>query len=83
MADICAEMSAATPEGQAYEVICDRSEAIARSVEIAFQSPTGAVVCLLAKGDETRQHEGDLFVPCETDGAIFEREVARQLASRS
>ena len=80
VADICAEMVAATPEGQAFEVICDRPAAIARSVELAFDAPQGAVVCLLAKGDETRQHEGDLFVPCETDGAIFEREVARRLA---
>ena len=77
--DICAEMAANTPEGQAFEVICDRPTAIARAVEAAFAAPEGAVVCLLAKGDETRQHEGDRFVPCETDGAIFEREVARVL----
>jgi UDP-N-acetylmuramoyl-L-alanyl-D-glutamate--2,6-diaminopimelate ligase len=75
-------MAANTPEGQEYEVICDRPEAIARSVELAFPYPEGAVVCLLAKGDETRQHEGDLFVPCETDGDIFEREVAKVLAAR-
>ena len=49
------------------------------TVDAAFDAPNGAVVCLLAKGDETRQHEGDLFVPCETDGAIFQREVARRL----
>ena len=78
--DICAELAANTPEGQAYEVICDRPAAIARAVEEAFAAPEGAVVCLLAKGDETRQHEGDRFVPCETDGTIFEREVARHLA---
>ena len=77
--DICAELAANTPEGQACEVICDRPAAIARAVEEAFAAPEGAVVCLLAKGDETRQHEGDRFVPCETDGAIFEREVARLL----
>ena len=78
--DICAQMAANTPEGQAYEVICDRPKAIARAVELAFAAPEGAIVCLLAKGDETRQHEGDRFVPCETDGAIFEREVARRMA---
>ncbi len=81
--DICAEMAANTPEGQAHEVICDRPDAIARAVEVAFDAPEGAVVCLLAKGDETRQHEGDAFVPCETDGAIFEREVARLLSRRA
>ena len=78
--DICAQMAANTPEGQAFEVICDRPAAIARAVELALASPQGAIVCLLAKGDETRQHEGDRFVPCETDGAIFAREVARQMA---
>ncbi|MBR3234902.1 MAG: UDP-N-acetylmuramoyl-L-alanyl-D-glutamate--2,6-diaminopimelate ligase [Atopobiaceae bacterium] len=81
--DICAQMAANTPEGQAFEVICDRPDAIARAVEAAFAAPQGAVVCLLAKGDETRQHEGDQFVPCETDGAIFEREVQRLLGSRN
>lgn len=81
--DICAEMAANTPEGQAYEVIPDRPAAIARSVEAAFAAPEGAVVCLLAKGDETRQHEGDQFVPCEPDGVIFEREVARYLADHA
>lgn len=77
--DICAELAANTPDGQAFEVICDRPAAIARAVDVAFAAPEGAVVCLLAKGDETRQHEGDRFVPCETDGNIFEREVARHL----
>ncbi len=78
--DICAELAANTPEGQAYEVICDRPAAIARAAEVAFAAPEGAVVCLLAKGDETRQHEGDRFVPCETDGSIWEREMTRHLA---
>ena len=77
--DICAELAANTPAGQAHEVICDRPAAIARAAEVAFSAPEGAVVCLLAKGDETRQHEGDRFVPCETDGAIWEREAAKWL----
>ena len=77
--DICAELASNTPEGQDYEIICDRPAAIARATEAAFAAKEGAVVCLLAKGDETRQHEGDRFVPCETDGAIFEREVAKYL----
>ncbi len=81
--DICAQMAANTPEGQAFEVICDRPAAIARAAELAFAAPEGAVACLLAKGDETRQHEGDLFVPCEPDGIIWEREVARLLAARA
>ena len=76
--DICAEMAANTPEGQPHEVICDRPAAIARAVELALAADGGAIVCLLAKGDETRQHEGDLFVPCEPDGTIFMREMERQ-----
>lgn len=78
--EICAQMAAATPEGQDFEVIVNRPRAIGRAVERAFQSPRGAVVCLLAKGDETRQHEGDSFVPCETDATLFERAVAARTA---
>ena len=83
VADICRQMSDATPAGQAHEVILDRPAAIERAVELAFASERGAVVCLLAKGDETRQHEGDRFVPCETDGEIFRRAVERTLARRA
>lgn len=75
--EICAQMAAATPEGTRYEVICDREEAIARAVELAFGFEQGAVVCLLAKGDETRQHRGSQFVPVEPDPALFERYVAQ------
>ena len=70
VAEICQQMSDATPAGQPHEVIL-------------FASERGAVVCLLAKGDETRQHEGDRFVPCETDGEIFRRAVERTLARRA
>ncbi len=73
--EICEQMAAATPEGARYEVICDREEAIARSVELAFEFEQGAVVCLLAKGDETRQHRGSKFVPVESDPVLFERYV--------
>lgn len=69
--EICAQMAEATPEGTPYEVICDREEAVRRSVELAYEGEGPAIVCLLAKGDETRQHEGDEFVPCRTDGEIF------------
>ena len=74
---ICAEMAAATPPGASYEVILDREEAIFRAVELAYSLDRPALVCLLAKGDETRQHEGDLFVPCRTDGDIFADAVRR------
>lgn len=73
VADICQQMSDATPAGQPHEVILDRPAAIERAVDLAFDCPEGAIVCLLAKGDETRQHEGDRFVPCETDGTLFYR----------
>ena len=77
VAEICAQMAAATPEGASYEVICDREEAIYRAAQLAFEGEGPAVVCLLAKGDETRQHVGDDFVPCRTDGEVF-REAAEK-----
>ena len=69
--EICREMSEATPEGVAHEVIYDREEAIARGVQLAYEGEGPAILCLLAKGDETRQHEGNDFVPCRTDAEIF------------
>ena len=69
--DICAEMVANTPEGQDYLVIPDRTQAIRHVVEMALDSGEDWLVCLLAKGDETRQHVGDEFLPMETDGDVF------------
>ena len=43
--------------------------------EIGYGYEENAIICLLAKGDETRQHEGDAFVPCRTDGDIFQEAV--------
>ena len=34
-----------------------------------------------ALGDETRQHEGNEFVPCRTDGEIYEEAVRNWHAS--
>jgi len=75
--DICAEMAAATPEGTHYEVIPDREKAIERATSYAFTCGDKALVCLLAKGDETRQHEGDRFVPSRPDGQIFAEAAGR------
>ena len=58
-------------------MILDREKAVRRAVELAYAGEGPAIVCLLAKGDETRQHEGDLFVPCRTDGEIFLEAAAR------
>ena len=79
--EICAQMADATPEGVPYEVICDREEAVRRSVELAYEGEGPAIVCLLAKGDETRQHVGDEFVPCRPDGEIFLEAVAARAES--
>jgi len=73
--DICQQMADATPAGTPYEVIVDREQAIRRAVEIGYGYKENAILCLLAKGDETRQHEGDRFVPCRTDGDIFQEAV--------
>ena len=80
--DICAQLSSNTPATLRHETICDRGEAIRRSVEIADKSDRECVLCLLAKGDETRQHRGDVYVPVPTDGdyvghALRERDVRR------
>jgi UDP-N-acetylmuramoyl-L-alanyl-D-glutamate--2,6-diaminopimelate ligase len=44
-------------------------------VEIGYGYEENAILCLLAKGDETRQHEGDEFVPCRADGDVFQEAV--------
>lgn len=73
--EICQQMADATPEGTAYEVILNREEAIRRAVQLGYEGEGPAILCLLAKGDETRQHEGNEFVPCRTDGDIYEEAV--------
>ena len=73
--EICQQMADATPAGVPYEVIPNRELAIRRAVEIGYGYEENAIICLLAKGDETRQHEGDAFVPCRTDGDIFQEAV--------
>ena len=73
--EICQQMADATPAGAAYEVILDREEAIRRAVQLGYEGEGPAILCLLAKGDETRQHEGNEFVPCRTDGDIYEEAV--------
>lgn len=66
--DICAQLAANTPAGVAHEIVCDREEAIRRAVEAAGNEP--AVLLLLAKGDETRQHRGDDYPLAKSDLAI-------------
>ena len=73
--EICQQMADATPAGTSYEVILNREEAIRRAVQLGYEGEGPAILCLLAKGDETRQHEGNEFVPCRTDGDIYEEAV--------
>ncbi len=79
VADICAEMAAATPEGQDYLVIEDREKAIEHAVDVAIESGKPSLVCLLAKGDETRQHVGDEYPEMVPDGDVFTRAMYRHL----
>lgn len=79
--EICAQMAAATPAGVPHEVICDREAAVRRAVDLAYEGEGPAIVCLLAKGDETRQHVGDEFLPCRTDADIFQ-DAVREHAAR-
>lgn len=74
--DICAELAAHTPAGVAHEVICDREEAVAHALEVAREGVDDAVVLLLAKGDETRQHRGDDYPEVESDLSIARRFLA-------
>lgn len=71
--DICAELAAHTPAGVAYKIICDREEAVAHALEAARAGNRDAVVLLLAKGDETRQHRGDDYPEVESDLSIARR----------
>ena len=77
--DICAEMAANTPAGQDHIVICDREKAIEYAVDVAVDSGRPSLVCLLAKGDETRQHVGDEYPEMVPDGDVFARAMMRRL----
>lgn len=68
--DICAQLAANTPDGVAHEIICNREAAIHRAFEAAEADERDAVVLLLAKGDETRQHRGDEYPEVKSDLAI-------------
>lgn len=81
--DINAALLAATPATRHAESIPSRPDAIARAVELAYAEKTPALLCLLAKGDETRQHVGDEFVPCETDETLFLRAMHAHLSQKS
>lgn len=67
--DICEELCSYMPEGSAYEVVCDREQAIRRAVEAAGSGP--AVLALLGKGHEAAQHRGDEYVPTKSDLQII------------
>lgn len=73
--DICAELAANVPEGSAYEIICDRERAVKRAFDVAAEGGP-AIVLLLAKGDETRQHRGDDYPTVKSDLAMA-RELIR------
>lgn len=75
-ADICAEMASHAPSGSHYVVEPDRTEAIRLAVADALAHEQPALVCLLAKGDETRQHIGDEYPPMVPDGEVFKQTLA-------
>lgn len=82
--DICREMDAAIPtdahlaDGSpvAHEYVLNRQEAIARCLDLALQSDTPALICLLGKGDETLIHRGTEFQPMEPDAQAYRRAAA-------
>ena len=74
--DICAEMARNTPAGTRYVVEPDREQAIRLAVREALADPEPSIVCLLAKGDETRQHRGDEYPAMVPDGTVFRTALA-------
>lgn len=70
---ICREMDENTPPDFPHEVIPDREQAIRRALEwsIADCQQKGAIICLLGKGDETRQHVGDRYIDSKTDARMY------------
>lgn len=63
---ICAELAAHTPDSVEHRIVCDRTEAIRQAFAWAQQAGE-AVVLLLGKGDETRQHRGDAYPEVTSD----------------
>lgn len=84
-ADICRQMIANVPEGSSAEIVVDRTQAISRAVELAaaatrnpeYTGHTGAVVCMLAKGDEDYQHVGNSYEPMRPDEDVFAETMAK------
>ena len=70
---ICQEMAEHTPSDASFEIICNRPEAIFRAVQLAYEQEQPTLICVLAKGDETLQHRGDVFEPMEPDGQVLRR----------
>ena len=75
-ADICEEMASHVPAGAEYVVEPNRTQAIYQAVDDALASEQPTLVCLLAKGDETRQHVGDEYPPMTPDGEVFKQAIA-------
>ncbi|MCH3967315.1 MAG: UDP-N-acetylmuramoyl-L-alanyl-D-glutamate--2,6-diaminopimelate ligase [Atopobiaceae bacterium] len=72
--DICAQLVAATPAGQSYEVVLDRTDAIRRAVDIARAGRAAgqeAVVCVLAKGNDDWIKRGTTFEPMVPDAEVL------------
>ena len=70
--EICAQMAQNVPEGCAYEIVCDREQAVAHAFKLAREMAP-SVLLLLAKGDETRQHRGDDYPEVESDLSMARR----------
>ncbi len=74
--DICREMATVVPEGKAYEIVPDRHEAVRRAVELARLGDEPAVVCLLARGTESFEHENGGLTPDTLDVDMLREALA-------
>lgn len=74
--DICAAMASVTPAGTPYEIVPDRAQAVQRAIDLAFASGKKTVVCVLARGTESLEHENGKLVPDALDADLVHRALA-------
>ncbi|MGN0286288.1 MAG: Mur ligase family protein [Atopobiaceae bacterium] len=75
--DICAAMAKAAPQGASYEIVPNRAQAVQRAVDLAYQSQQKTVVCVLARGTESFEHQNGQLVPDALDADMLRAALAK------
>lgn len=78
--DICQAMANATPKGSSYEIVPDRAQAVQRAVDLAYQQEANTVVCVLARGTESFEHENGKLVPDALDADLLRQAFQKHQA---